>query len=126
MNNGKRAVKVRTIAFDFDGVIAKYEGFVSKEDVQNPIVEVVEAIRNLKDSGHNILIYSTRGDKYLKNYCEKFSIPFTWINRRPDKQGDNPGKPIAWVYVDDRAICYKGQKAEKLVEEISNFKAYWE
>ena len=59
-------------------------------------------------------------------YCEKFSIPFDYINRRPDKEGDNPGKPIAFVYVDDRAICYKGESAEDLVNEIENFKAYWE
>jgi len=124
--NPEKTSKVRTIAFDFDGVIAKYEGFISKDDVQSPLSEVVKAIKQLKGVGHNILIYSTRGDEYLKNYCEKFSVPYTWINRRPDKQGDNPGKPIAWVYVDDRAICYKGQKAEELVDEISKFQAYWE
>lgn len=116
----------RTIAFDFDGVIAKYSGFVSATDAQEPNPEVVKAIVMLKEQGHNILVHSTRGDEFLKNYCEKFSIPFDYINRRPDKQGDNPGKPIAYVYVDDRSICYRGESAESLVAEISNFKAYWE
>jgi hypothetical protein len=118
--------KVRTIAFDFDGVIAKYAGFISKDDIQEPIVEVVKAIKLLKSSGNKILLYSTRGNEFLKNYCEKFSVPYDYINHNPDKQGENPGKPIALVYVDDRAVCYKGQKAEELVDEISNFKAYWE
>ena len=118
--------KGRTIAFDFDGVIAQYNGFVSKEDIQQPNKKVVEAITLLKQKGFKILIHSTRGDVFLKNYCEKFSIPFDYINRRPDKEGDNPGKPIAFVYVDDRAICYKGESAEDLVQEIETFKAYWE
>ena len=126
MNNDKPTKKVRTIAFDFDGVIAKYEGFVSKDDVQEPITEVVKAMGLLREAGYKILIYSTRGDAFLRKYCEKFSVPFDYINHNPEKQGENPGKPIAWVYVDDRAINYGGQKAEKLVEEISKFKAYWQ
>ncbi len=118
--------KTRTIAFDFDGVIASYDGFVHKDDVKEPLPEMVKAIMLLKEQGHKILIHSTRGDEFLKMYCEKYAIPFDYINRRPDKEGDNPGKPIAFVYVDDRAICYKGQNAEDLVEQITNFKAYWE
>ncbi len=116
----------RTIAFDFDGVIAAYNGFVHKEDTQEPNKKVIDAIRLLKQKGFKILVHSTRGDAFLKMYCEKFSIPFDYINRRPDKEGDNPGKPIAFVYVDDRAICYRGESAEDLVHEIETFKAYWE
>ncbi len=113
------------IAFDFDGVIAHYTGFIAKDDVQEPNIEVVKAMHLLKERGCKILIHSTRGDDFLKKYCERFSIPADYINHRPDKQGDNPGKPIAFVYVDDRAICYRGENAETLVSEIENFKTYW-
>ena len=113
------------IAFDFDGVLASYSGFVTKEDIQEPNAEVVKAIKILKEKGCKILIHSTRGDEFLKKYCEQFSIPVDYINRRPDIEGDNPGKPIAFVYVDDHAICYKGQTTEELVSEIVNFKPYW-
>ena len=114
------------IAFDFDGVIARYAGFVAKDDTQEPNPEVVKAIIVLKEKGCRILVHSTRGDEFLKMYCEKFSIPADYINHRPDIAGDNPGKPIAFVYVDDRAICYKGENAETLVSEILNFKPYWQ
>ncbi|MFA6095157.1 MAG: hypothetical protein WC757_04740 [Candidatus Paceibacterota bacterium] len=122
----KQTQQARTVAFDFDGVIAKYEGFVGGDDVQEPNGEVVEAIKLLRQKGFKILIHSTRGDNFLEKYCEQFLIPFDYINQRPDKQGENPGKPIAYVYVDDRAICYKGEKADDLVTQIENFKAYWE
>lgn len=115
----------RIIAFDFDGVLAIYNGFVSKEDIQEPNAEVVRAIKMLKEQGYEILIHSTRGDAFLKMYCEKFSIPYDYINRQPHREGENPGKPIAFVYVDDRAICYKGENAESLVNEILNFEPYW-
>ncbi|MFZ3043855.1 MAG: hypothetical protein WA058_01970 [Minisyncoccia bacterium] len=114
------------IAFDFDGVIASYTGFIHKGDEQEPIAEVVKAIRILKEKGCKILVHTTRGDAFVKEYCEKFSIPVDYINRRPDKEGENPGKPIAFVYIDDRAICYRGESAETLIEEIKNFKAYWQ
>jgi len=114
------------IAFDFDGVVASYSGFAGKEDIQEPNAEVVRAIRMLKEKGCKILVHSTRGDEFIQKYCEQFSIPVDYINRRPDKQGDNPGKPIAYVYIDDRAICYKGENAETLISEIKNFKTYWQ
>ncbi|MDO8566784.1 MAG: hypothetical protein Q7R58_01375 [bacterium] len=114
------------VAFDFDGVIASYSGFVAKDDIQEPNAEVVRAIELLREKNFKILIHSTRGDEFLEKYCERFSIPFDYINHRPDKVGENPGKPIAFVYIDDRNICYKGQTAEELVSEIKNFKTYWQ
>lgn len=118
--------KKRIYAFDFDGVISEYEGFKGVKHTGEPIKEVVNAIRMLKDKGHKILIFSTRGDELLKKYCAEYDIPVDYFNRNPELEGENPGKPIAFVYVDDRSICYKGQTAEKLVEEIVNFKAYWQ
>ena len=114
------------IAFDFDGVIASYDGFVRDEDEQKPIAEVVKAMRILQGKGCRILIHSTRGDAFLKAYCEKYDVPFDYINRRPDVEGENPCKPIAFVYIDDRNICYRGEDAETLVNEVINFKAHWE
>ncbi len=116
----------RIIAFDFDGVIATYNGFVAKDDVKEPNTEVVKAITLLRDQGYQVLIHSTRGDEFLKRYCEQYAIPYDFINRQPYREGENPGKPIAYVYVDDRAICYRGESAESLVSEITNFKAWWQ
>jgi len=120
------APQPRIVAFDFDGVLATYNGFVAKDDVKEPNVEVVKAMYALKEKGYKILIHSTRGDVFLQQYCEQFSIPADYINRHTHREGENPGKPIAFVYVDDRALCYKGQDAESLVSEIVNFKAYWQ
>ncbi|KKW40124.1 hypothetical protein A3I46_00960 [Candidatus Kaiserbacteria bacterium RIFCSPLOWO2_02_FULL_54_13] len=116
----------RVIAIDFDGVLATYNGFVAKDDIQEPNPEVIKAITLLREKNFKILLHSTRGDEFLKMYCEKFSIPVDYINRRPDVEGDNPGKPIAFAYVDDKAICYRGETAEALVSEILNFEPYWQ
>lgn len=119
-------VTAPVIAFDFDGVLAQYSGFITKDDIQDPNVEIVKAITLLKEKGCKILIHSTRGDEFLRKYCEQFSISVDYINHRPDREGENPGKPIASVYVDDHALCYRGESAETLVGEILNFKTYWQ
>ncbi len=119
-------MKAHTYAFDFDGVIARYDGFKGEDHTFPPNEEVVKAIRTLKSQGHKILIYSTRGDELLKEYCREYDIPIDYYNRNPEKEGRNAGKPIAYVYIDDHAVCYKGESAEKLVEEITNFKTYWQ
>ena len=113
-------------AFDFDGVIARYDGFRGKDDVEDPIPEVVEAMRVLKSRGHTIIVYSARGTDFLRDYFSKHNIPVDYINESPNHHGENPGKPIAHVYVDDRAVCYRGQSSEELVAEIVGFRAFWE
>ena len=118
-------IKPRAIAFDFSGVITKYKGFIEKDYQYEPNMEVVQAIRALKEKGYKILIHSTEGEDYLKKYCESYAIPYDWINRRTDKESDNPDKPMVSVYVDDRAICYKGQETAELLEEIIHFQPYW-
>lgn len=123
---GMDEARPKIIAFDFDGVLATYNGFVAKDNIKEPNVEVVRAMETLQKQGYKILIHSTRGDEFLKKYCGQFSIPFDYINRHMEREGENPGKPIVFVYVDDRAICYKGQTTEVLVSEIENFKAYWQ
>lgn len=115
----------RVIAFDFDGVIAATSGFVHHHHRDVPNAEVVRAITALKAEGYLILIHTTRGDAFVRSYCEDHGIPFDYINRRPDVEGQNPGKPIASVYVDDRALTYRGQDADALVKQITEFRPYW-
>lgn len=118
--------KPRTYAFDFDGVIAQTDGFKGSDYVAPVNLEVVKAIKLLKEQGNKIIIYSTRGTEFLKEYCQQQNIPVDYINENPDYQTPNPGKPIAAVYIDDHGLCYRGQSAEQLIEEITNFKTYWQ
>jgi len=119
-------MKRHSFAFDFDGVIASYNGFKGANHTQPPIPAVVDAIRTLKERGHTIIIHSTRGEKLLRQYLEQHNIPFDYINENPARAGENPGKPVAYAYIDDRAVCYKGQSADELVHELTTFKAYWQ
>lgn len=116
----------RTIAFDFDGVIASYSGWKGHQHTGTPHREVVKAIRLLKKQGHRILIYSTRPNATLRAYCVKYRIPVDYFNENPAyRHVGNSGKPVAFAYIDDRAICYKGQTAETLLRQLKRFKPHW-
>lgn len=113
-------------AFDFDGVIAQYTGYKGKDIAGEPVVEVVEAIRELKKRGHKIIVYgSTRDNDFLQAYCAKYEIPVDYFNENPEVEHSKGRKPVARVYVDDRALTYRGQSANDLVDEIENFEPYW-
>jgi len=119
-------MKAKTLAFDFDGVIAEYDGnFKGEGHAGKPLIEVVKAISILKEQGYKILIHSTRSSEVLKKYCEEYKIPADYYNNNPEDKTGNPGKPLASLYIDDRALLYKGQKAEELVKEILDFKVYY-
>src|SRR3989344_5713793 len=100
--------KVRSYAFDFDGVIAKYDGFKGRDHFGEPNEVVVATIRQLSEMGHKIILHSTRGEESMRKYCLDNNIP------------------VDYLYVDDRAVCYRGQTTEELVKEITEFKAHWE
>lgn len=119
----------KAIAFDFLGVLVKHvgAGFVSEEQYLNgePNPDVVNAIKKLREQGYKVILHSTLADELLETYCKKHGIEIDEINKNSDYQNGNNGKPVAQVYVDDRAIQYSGQDAQSLADQIMNFRPYW-
>lgn len=115
----------RTFAFDLDGVIGEYHGFQGEDNLGIPNLEVVSAMRILKQKGNKIILFSTHGEALLRDYCATHEIPFDYINENPEKFGANKGKPVATVYIDDRAYCYRGQSADTLVLDLEKFQPHW-
>ena len=121
----KEALVKKTFAFDFAGVISTYKGsFVSEETCaeDEPNQEVV---RLLHKKGHKIIVHSTLQSSIIAEFCKKHDIPITYINENPEFSQGNPGKPVATVYIDDRAFNYSGQTTEELVEALEKFKPYY-
>lgn len=113
---------MQTIAFDFDGVIHSYVSGWKGADVipDPPVVGIAEVMKILMDDGYRIVIFSTRagsagGVLAMTNYLNHYDIPYHEIT---------DSKPMATVYVDDRAIQFKGQ-ITTLVHEIESFSPYY-
>ena len=114
----------KTICFDFDGVINSYKSGWSGDDssIPDPPVEgMSDLIRTLYEDGYEIKIYSTRlrssvGRRAVKDYCRKMGIDECISDYSYEK-------PPALVYIDDRAITFRGT-TEGLYDQIRNFKPW--
>jgi hypothetical protein len=116
--NGTR----RTIAVDFDGVIADYDGWKGTGVFGEPRGDVVHALRGLQAEGWKIVIHTTRGEDEVEGYLAEHAIPHDEINRNSDYQTKGV-KPVADVYWDDRAVRYSGN-AQQDLELIRGFRTW--
>lgn len=118
----------KTIAVDFDGVISKYDKFLGKGVFSPPVDGVAKGMQELRDAGWIIIVHTTRSETdCILSYMEKYSIPFDFINYNPKNVllGLSLGKPIADVYLDDRAIRFDGNWGQDIIDNINNAKEWW-
>lgn len=97
----------RTIAVDFDGVIAEYDGYKGPGVLGEPRADVREALLLLRAEGWKIVIHTTRSNDEVGEYLRQNAIPHDEINSNSDYRTQGV-KPVADVYWDDRAVRYSG------------------
>ncbi len=112
----------RTIAVDFDGVIAEYIGWRGNGVLGAPRPDVVKALGRLRSEGWKVIVHSARGEDEIAGYLVQHGIPHDEINRNSDYQTSG-AKPVADVYWDDRAVCYSGD-AQRDIESIRSFRTW--
>lgn len=109
-----------TVAVDFDGVIADYsEGYKGLGIFGKPLPGARESIWTLKQAGWKIIIHTARHEHaMLADYLREHDIPFDEINRNSDAHAPGAGeiKPIADVYLDDRAVNFGGNWTKALAD----------
>lgn len=110
----------RTIAVDFDGTIAKYDGWSGIGEFGEPIENAKWALDLMKEKlDYTIIIHTCRLEiPAVREYLVKHNIPFDYINHNPENiEFDlNPLKIKADVYIDDRAIRFTGSWSETIGE----------
>ncbi len=118
-------LECKAIAIDLDGCIASYNNGWMGENVFGELIpNCKENIRNLKSMGYKIIIYTSRlATKELEKHLTDNGIYFDAINDNPWHEYKQPGdkrKVIADIYIDDRAITFRGNWDEipKLVEKF--------
>lgn len=121
-DQGLKFERRKTIAVDFDGVIANYSGWIGPDDLGSPRQDVVDALGHLQAEGWKIVVHTTRGAPEIQAYLLRNGIPFEEINQNSDYVCGGQ-KPIATVYWDDRAIRYSGNALDDL-EMIRNFRTW--
>jgi hypothetical protein len=113
------------VALDFDGVINSYKsGWKGETETDDPVKGAAEGISGLWNRGNKIIIFSTRaqtpeGAETIREYLRKHTENDLLANSIEITDR----KPVADVYVDDRAITFTGNWEETL-EKIESFKPW--
>jgi len=98
----------KTIMVDLDGVICSEEMFFDRP-LAEPIGGAREALQKLRDAGHTVVIYTARS-------WGEYRVTKRWLDDHGFAyDGLHMGKPVADVWIDDRALRF-GDWAQTLDE----------
>jgi trehalose-6-phosphatase len=95
--------RAKTIMIDLDGVLCSEETFFDRP-LARPIAGAREALKKLRRAGHTIVIYTARG-------WGEYRVTRQWLDEHGFVyDGLHMGKPIADVWIDDRAVAFTNWK----------------
>lgn len=111
----------KTIAFDFDGVLASYKSGQYPE-IGEPIEGMKDLIDNLKADGWKVVVFTCRQSNEIEPWLLQHGFDIDEINQNSGAP-PHSNKIPADIYVDDRAIAFKGD-AKSLAQQIADFKVW--
>lgn len=91
------------IGVDFDHTIV---------DNDKPLPGAKAALQKLREDGHKILIHSCNNYDWILKVLNNHEIPYDYIW----DSGHDIGKPVCDCYIDDRAIGFRGDWKQTIVE----------
>jgi hypothetical protein len=117
MNNILNSKNKHIIAIDLDGVLNNYIGNYSETIIPTPKEGVFDFLQTLSKN-FNIEIFTARNPATVKEWLKKNNLEQFISNITNNKN------PKARLFIDDRAINFKGSYSDT-IQEVLNFKPYW-
>lgn len=112
-----QTIKKERIMVDVDGVLHKYENGWDNGKLKGVISGAKEALNQLHNDGFEIVIFSTRASGENPNSKQLVKELQKWLISNKLYFDRITGKKLgAVIYIDDRAIHFKGNWKDTLVE----------
>lgn len=108
--------KKLTLLIDFDGVMHDYKGWDGSTPTGGPILKARAALYQL-ESNFRLICFTTRPEKFVTSWLLRYGFPSMKVTNI---------KEPAFLILDDRAITFTGEWTDGLLEQIKNFKPYWQ
>jgi hypothetical protein len=91
-----------------DGVLALYDPKRHADEIGPPRDGVTEFLKAIKRAGHTIIVFTCRRTQQVEDWLVEHNLEpnlVDYINHNPrnEELRQNPGKPVAHLYIDDRA-----------------------
>ena len=110
-------LKPKHVCVDFDGVLAEYDGWKGPDILGDPRPGAKEFLEQINDLGMKVIILTTRDPAAVHSWLIDHGLHD--LVDRITRQ-----KPPALAYIDDRAICFKGDFGAVLWNLV-RFTPYW-
>lgn len=116
----------RTVAVDVDGVLAQYTGWKSAGGKIGPPYRWTKWLLRELSREYRVIVWSSRSSAGIHAWLTEHNLIqyVDEINTNSQILGDNPGKPVASAYIDDRAIRFTG-KPGQLLADLKQQTEWW-
>ncbi len=112
------ADEARIACVDLNGVLDAYTGWRGADHFDPPRDGARTFLQQLNDRGFRVVVFTTRWADDVWAWLRAHGLD-TLVDDVTDR------KPAAHVFVDDRAVCFRGD-FDATLREIDAFAAHWE
>ncbi len=106
------------VCVDLDGVLNLFDGWKGAGYFHPPRPGAEEFLRALVEQGYRVVVFTVRWKEHVEQWLVEHGLRGL-VSEVTDR------KPPAHVYLDDRAICFRGD-FDAALSQIRSFKAHWE
>jgi hypothetical protein len=105
------------VCVDLDGVLNTFDGWRGAEHFHPPREGAREFLAGLKNSGFRVVVLTVRWHEWVLTWLTEHGLA-EFVDEVTDR------KPPAHAYVDDRAVCFRGN-FEGTLNDIRTFRPFW-
>jgi hypothetical protein len=106
------------VCVDFNGVLDSYTGWRGPDHFDPPRPGAREFLASLRQRGFDVVVFTTRYPDDVWRWLREYQLD-ALVTEVTDR------KPAAHVFIDDRAVCFRGDFEETL-RQVDAFTAHWE
>ena len=106
-----------TVCVDLDGVLNTFDVWRGPEYFHSPRAGAHDFLRSLQAAGYRVVVFTVRWHAWAAEWLDANGLR-QFVDEVTDK------KPPAHVYVDDRAVCFRGDFDETLAA-VNCFRPFW-
>ncbi len=106
------------VCVDLDGVLNTFDEWRGPEFFHAPREGAREFLSGLQRSGFRVVVFTVRWHEWVRGWLAQHDL-LQFVDEVTDK------KPPAHAYVDDRAVCFRGDFADTL-QQVVNLRPFWE
>jgi hypothetical protein len=106
------------VCVDLNGVLDLYTGWKNPDHWDPPRPGAERFLESLTGRGFDVVVFTTRHPIQVRRWLREHGLlrHVSAVTRR---------KPAAHVFVDDRAVCFRGDFDDTL-RSVEEFRAHWE